>query len=173
MSKKFVRSVGGVQENPTEPIQSVMETNPSQLKEKDCSCPKEESKEKSFLEYGRKKATDKVAALDYLPDCLRTGDCTRANCTREECRPWGHFYHTLYQQRIGMYSLDTVEPFQFLEIGFYTGNGYDTYRSFFSSAAELHSMEISCIPEGPREEGKVRICSVYQNLWNIPASKLM
>jgi hypothetical protein len=56
-----------------------------------------------------------------------------------------------------------VEPFQFLEIGFYNGNGYDTYRSFFSSSAELHSMEISCIPEGPREEGKVRI---YLFGWN-------
>jgi hypothetical protein len=136
-----------------------MESIPPHPNKKDCSCPKEEAKEKSFLELGRQASTDKVAALKYLP-----GECTRANCTREECRPWGHFYQTLYQQRIGMYSLDTVEPFQFLEIGFYNGNGYDTYRSFFSSAAELHSMEISCIPEGTREQGKVRICNFYLNL---------
>jgi hypothetical protein len=67
----------------------------------------------------------------------------------------GHWYHTIYQQRIGKYSLDSTEPFQFLEIGFYEGKGYETYRDFLSQSTEVHSMEISCLPKGAREEGKV------------------
>ena len=134
-----------------------------------CSCDSEKG-EKSFLKLGQQTSTDKVAALTRLPDCLETGICTRPNCTREECRPWGHFYHTLYQQRMGKYSLESIEPFQFLEIGFYNGNGYDTYRKFLSSSAEVHSMEISCIPEGKREDGKVRdlkICFDVMSVKNI------
>jgi hypothetical protein len=122
-----------------------------------CSCNSSSTaEEKSFLLLGQQTSTDKVAGVTRLPNCLETGVCTRPNCTREECRPWGHFYHTLYQQRLGKYSLDSVDPFQFLEIGFYTGRGYETYRNFLSSSAEVHSMEISCIPEGRREDGKVR-----------------
>lgn len=36
------------------------------------------------------------------------------------------------------------------------GFGYDTYKKFFESVpkAELHTIEISCIEQGPREEGK-------------------
>jgi hypothetical protein len=38
----------------------------------------------------------------------------------------------------------------------YNGKGFDAYTEFFSDVkgAELHSMEISCLEEGPREEGK-------------------
>jgi hypothetical protein len=66
---------------------------------------------------------------------------------QKECRPWGHWYHTLYQQRLGKYSLEETEPFQFLEIGFFKGNGYQTYRDFFAATAEVHSMEITCGPK--------------------------
>ena len=59
----------------------------------------------------------------------------------------------MYQKRLGPYSTPETEPFQFLEIGFFNGNGYDTYKEFMP-AAEGHSMEISCIEEGTREEGK-------------------
>jgi hypothetical protein len=40
-----------------------------------------------------------------------------------------------------------------LEIGFYHGKGYEAYREFFPQA-EIHSMEISCLPKGPRDQGK-------------------
>ena len=56
-------------------------------------------------------------------------------------------------KRLGPYSRDDVEPFQFLEIGFYNGAGYDTYREFLPRG-ECHSIEIACIEQGPREEGK-------------------
>jgi hypothetical protein len=139
------------------PVEKKTDTQTKELPlESSCSCDSSEKGEKSFLLLGQQMSTDKVAALTRLPNCLKTGICTRPNCTREECRPWGHFYHTLYQQRMGKYSLESMEPFQFLEIGFYNGNGYDTYRNFLSSSAEVHSMEISCIPEGKREDGKVR-----------------
>ncbi|KAL7527001.1 hypothetical protein ACHAWF_001996, partial [Thalassiosira exigua] len=55
---------------------------------------------------------------------------------------------------LGPYSRDDVEPFQFLEVGFYNGRGYDAYREFLPNG-ECHSIEIACIEEqGPREQGK-------------------
>jgi len=39
-------------------------------------------------------------------------------------------YDTIYQQRLGPFSRRDVEPFQFLEVGFFNGGGYDTYREF-------------------------------------------
>ena len=50
--------------------------------------------------------------------------------------------------------------FFFLAIFWFNGQnlgfGYDTYKKFFESIpeAELHTIEISCIEQGPREEGK-------------------
>ncbi|KAL7540918.1 hypothetical protein ACHAXR_010480 [Thalassiosira sp. AJA248-18] len=141
--------------------------------------------ERNFYEIARATATDKVTAPTRLPYCLQNDKaCTRPNCTRVECRPWGHHYDTvsiaialhysvhtcdivrlilpfcnefcktkIYQQRLGPYSRDNVDPFQFLEVGFFNGAGYDTYRAFLPRA-ECHSIEIACIEEGPREEGK-------------------
>lgn len=42
------------------------------------------------------------------------------------CTTGGHHYDTIYQQRLGPFSRDDIEPFQFLEVGFYKGGGYDT-----------------------------------------------
>lgn len=110
--------------------------------------------ERDFYKIGKTTKTDKVTAPSKLPGCLRNpASCTRPNCTRPECRPWGHHYDTIYQQRLGPYSRDDVEPFQFLEIGFFNGAGYDTYREFLPNG-ECHSMEIACIEQGPRNEGK-------------------
>lgn len=111
------------------------------------------SQERDFLSIALKTGTDKVAANSGLEHCLKTGKCTRPNCTREECRPWGHFYNTIYQQWLGPYSRDDSPEFQFLEIGFYNGRGFEAYLDFLPNA-EAHSMEISCIEQGPREEGK-------------------
>jgi hypothetical protein len=111
-------------------------------------------KELNFFSIGVTTRTDKVAAITRLSDCLQdVNPCTRPGCQRIKCRPWGHFYQTLYQSRMGKYSKMSVEPFQFLEIGFFNGAGADTYREFFPRA-EVHSLEIACLPEGPREEGK-------------------
>jgi hypothetical protein len=75
--------------------------------------------EKSFLQIGIASQTDKVAALSRIDGCLKDStSCTRPGCTREACRPWGHYYQTLYQQRMGKYSLASTKPFQFLEIGY-------------------------------------------------------
>mmetsp|Transcript_5096 Transcript_5096/g.7090 ORF Transcript_5096/g.7090 Transcript_5096/m.7090 type:complete len:396 (+) Transcript_5096:67-1254(+) len=110
--------------------------------------------ERNFYEIAKKTGTDKVTAPVRLPDCLKNdASCTRPGCVRPECRPWGHHYDTIYQQRMGPYSRDDTDPFQFLEIGFYNGAGYDTYREFLHNG-ECHSIEIACIEKGPRSEGK-------------------
>jgi hypothetical protein len=59
----------------------------------------------------------------------------------------------MYNARLAHLSGDSVEPFQFLEVGFYNGKGYDAYRQYMPRA-EAHSLEISCIEAGPRVEGK-------------------
>ena len=59
----------------------------------------------------------------------------------------------MYQKYLGSYSLDDAKPFQFVEVGFFWGKGYDLYREFLPKG-ECHSIEIACIPPGPREEGK-------------------
>jgi len=106
------------------------------------------SKEKSFYDIGLSYGTDKVKGPTQFGACLKDeARCVRPGCVQKECRPWGHWYHTLYQQRLGKYSLEETEPFQFLEIGFFKGNGYQTYRDFFAATAEVHSMEITCGPK--------------------------
>jgi hypothetical protein len=110
--------------------------------------------ERNFYQIGLGTGTDKVTAPGRLPECLKDdSSCTRPGCVRPECRPWGHHYDTIYQQRLGPYSRDDTDPFQFLEIGFFNGAGYDTYREFLPNG-ECHSIEIACIEQGPREEGK-------------------
>jgi hypothetical protein len=59
----------------------------------------------------------------------------------------------MYQQKLVSYSLNDAKPFQFLEVGFFSGNGYDLYKEFLPRG-ECHSIEIACLPPGPREEGK-------------------
>jgi hypothetical protein len=75
--------------------------------------------EKSFYDIANAAGTDKVAGVTKLPICLANdSSCTRPSCVREECRPWGHFYHTMYQSRLGKFTVPNTEPFQFLEIGY-------------------------------------------------------
>ncbi|KAI2509699.1 cephalosporin hydroxylase [Fragilaria crotonensis] len=110
--------------------------------------------ELDFYSLGLKTYTDKVAAISH-EGCYKNSKRTRARagCKNERCRPWGHYYQTMYQSRLGKYSKASAEPFQFLEIGFFQGAGAETYRNFLPNG-EVHSMEIACLPEGPREEGK-------------------
>jgi len=112
------------------------------------------SGEQDFFQVAKKAETDKVKGHAYLPSCLENPEsCTRKGCERKECRPWGHFYDTFYNRWLGKYSTDDIEPFQFLEIGYFQGRGFDAYSKYMPRG-ELHSMEISCLPEGPRSEGK-------------------
>ena len=69
--------------------------------------------ERNFYEIAMKTSTDKVRGPLSAP-----GDCAH-----KECKPQGHHYDTLYQQRLGPYSRDDTEPFTFVEVGFYNGNG--------------------------------------------------
>ena len=113
--------------------------------------------EMDFVAVAKETGTDKVQGYSVLPGCLENRDkCTRAYTEREACRPWGHFYDTIYQRHLGKYSRADSEPMQFLEIGYFKGNGFEAYTNFLkpNKQAELHSMEISCLEPGPREEGK-------------------
>ncbi|KAL3757049.1 hypothetical protein ACHAWU_002888 [Discostella pseudostelligera] len=97
--------------------------------------------ERDFYKIGQSTQTDKVAAPGRLPGCLADdASCTRPSCARPE-------------SKTGPYSRADIKPFQFLEIGFFNGKGYDGYREFLPNG-ECHSIEISCIEQGPREEGK-------------------
>jgi len=110
--------------------------------------------DQDFRAIARKSGTDKVAGHTSLPGCLADEKkCIRPGCVRKECRPWGHFYDSIYQSRLGAFSRNDTAPFQFLEIGYFTGKGFEAYMNFLPQA-EAHSMEISCIEHGPRAEGK-------------------
>jgi len=109
---------------------------------------------RNFLEVAQTTNTDKIAGYEYLPDCLANNKtCTRPDAERETCRPWGHFYDTIYTPWLGKYSTEDAAPIQFVEIGFFNGAGFEAYSKYLPNA-ELHSMEIACLAEGPRNEGE-------------------
>ena len=115
------------------------------------------STERDFLAIARQAGTDKVWGANNDAECQANpspttcGDATKI--ANPKCRRAGHYYHTLYNRWLGPYSADDTEAFQFLEIGFFQGKGYDAYKEFLPKA-ETHSIEIACIEPGPREEGK-------------------
>ena len=88
--------------------------------------------EPSFYELARETGTDKVKGVSYLPACLADDStCTRPSCQREKCRPWGHFYHTMYQQQLSKF-LDPNDSFQLLEIG------YVSIQYFYALRCSIH-----------------------------------
>jgi len=122
-----------------------------------------------FKEIATATGTDKVAGHQKLPSCLANREsCTRPACERPECRPWGHFYDTIYTHYLGQYTTATSDPIQFLEIGFFQGKGFEAYTKYLNNNNnnsqqqqaqqkphhDLHTMEISCIEEGTQAEGK-------------------
>lgn len=112
------------------------------------------SQQQDFREVARKTGTDKVEGNSLLSACLDDNEkCFYPQAVRPKCRTWGHFYDTMYNRWIGKYSTPDADPIQLLEIGYYNGKGFEAYTNFLPNA-ELHSMEISCIPEGPRSENK-------------------
>jgi len=114
-----------------------------------------QQQQRNFLEIARQSGTDKVKGTLFLPSCLENPQtCRKPKAKNPKCRVGAqHFYDTVYQKWLGPYSTDTVEPFQFLEIGYFNGKGFDAYADFMPRA-ELHSMEISCLPPGKQSEGK-------------------
>ena len=111
------------------------------------------SLQRDFLDIGRKFGTDKVGGQDRFETCNNANNCPKPEIDNPKCRVWGQYYHTIYNRWLGSYSMDDAEPFQFLEIGFFHGKGFDTFIEFLPKA-EAHTIEIACIEQGPREEGK-------------------
>lgn len=113
------------------------------------------STERHFKDIATETGTDKVAGNYNLAKCLQDREqCGGSKSDqREECRPFGHFYDTIYDRWLKQYSTDDADPFQFLEIGFFNGKGFEAYTKFLPRG-EKHSMEIACIAHGPRSEGK-------------------
>ncbi len=77
-----------------------------------------DTQEPSFFKLAEQTGTDKIKGIKYLPSCLADDStCTRPSCEREKCRPWGHFYQTMYQQKLTKF-LDPNDSFQLMEIGY-------------------------------------------------------
>jgi len=129
----------------------------------------QQQKHTDFLEIALSTGTDKVQGHANLPKCLlKKEGCINPTSTREECRPWGHFYDTLYDNYLRKYattpdSSDLYGPIQFLEVGHYQGKGFEAYTKYLeqgnvntgsTNTHELHTMEISCLETGPQSEGK-------------------
>mmetsp|Transcript_16608 Transcript_16608/g.27522 ORF Transcript_16608/g.27522 Transcript_16608/m.27522 type:complete len:348 (+) Transcript_16608:54-1097(+) len=109
---------------------------------------------RDFLALNKITDSDKVKATLNEDTCFQDESvCLYKQATVKKCRPWGHYYDTIYQKRLGAYSTDSTEPFQFLEIGFYRGSGFEAFMQFMPRA-EPHSIEISCMEAGPFAEGK-------------------
>ena len=101
----------------------------------------------SFRELGLKAGTDKVEAWKNLENCLKTGNpCVYPKAERETCRPWGHFYDTIYERYLAPYATNNSPPVQLLEIGYYKGKGFETYTNYLekNQKSELHSIELRC-----------------------------
>ncbi|CAB9522800.1 Inherit from bactNOG: O-methyltransferase [Seminavis robusta] len=100
--------------------------------------------------------TDKVWGVNAWDKCKHAPETcgNKPQVENPKCRVLqGHFYHTIYNKWLAEYSSKDAEPFQFLEIGFFNGRGFDAYREFLPNA-ETHSIEIACLPVGPQNEGK-------------------
>ncbi|CAJ1932768.1 unnamed protein product [Cylindrotheca closterium] len=109
-----------------------------------------------FLDIGRKLGSQKVMGNFELEDCLQEDktNCARSNQIKETCRTWSFYYDSIYNHWLQpKLARDDAEPFQAVEIGFFHGIGHEALSQFLPKA-QVHSLEISCLPEGPREEGK-------------------
>ena len=114
------------------------------------------SSPRDFLAIATATGTDKVwGSMRFMNGCHEdASQCPKPQMVNPKCRMMqGHFYDTMYNKWLAKYSTDDTEPFQFLEIGFYNGKGFDAYKQFLPRA-ETHSIEIACLPEGPQAEGK-------------------
>lgn len=102
--------------------------------------------QKDFYTVGLSTGTDKVQGPGNLKKCIESQGklgCLYPSAINERCRPWGHYYHTMYNKHLGPYSTEDATSFQALEIGYFRGGGYDAYSKFMPRA-ELHSLEVRC-----------------------------
>lgn len=105
-------------------------------------------KQKNFFEIAVKYNNDKAMGLKSQEKCNLPTEhvlCPdkRKNAVNPECRIVGHFYQRLYQQWLGPLSLDTVDPFLFIEIGFGQGNSVPLFNEFLPRA-DRHILDIAC-----------------------------
>lgn len=107
-----------------------------------------------FYEIGQSTWTDKTQGPNELIKCLADPTkCRKPTAVTPQCRTGAaHYYHTLYNARLGPFH-NKENSFQLVEIGFYRGAGRKAYELFLPRA-EIHSLEISCLPEGPVNQGK-------------------
>jgi hypothetical protein len=147
LKKSFYKALGAtIGSNANAVVRQQQQENPAAV----------ESRERNFLAVARTASTDKVQGHKNLQKCTEddsNNGCLRKGCKNVGCIPWGHFYDTFYQSQLGHLSRSDAKPFQALEIGFYRGSGFQTYERWLPNA-EMHIMEISCLPPGPRNEGK-------------------
>jgi len=111
---------------------------------------------RDFLEIGKRLGTtDKIRGVVRYHECMADPQkCPHPTAKKPLCMfGANHFYHTIYNRWLAKYTTDDAAPFQFLEIGYYRGGGFDVYSEFLPQG-EKHTMEISCIEAGSREEGK-------------------
>lgn len=124
--------------------------NPRNLMEEECK----KSTSRDFKAIGKRSQTHKVEGNFLLPSCLEKNlACAQKEAGNEICRVMGSFYDSIYNRWLKDYSTDEADPFQFVEIGYFNGRGFDAFTEFLPNA-ELHAIEICCIEEGPRSEGK-------------------
>jgi hypothetical protein len=105
----------------------------------------------SFLQLATKTGTDKTLGHYALQVCrkdrTKNGSCRFPNAINPSCRPGAqHFYDTIYDKYLQNYIIpQNTVPFQFVEIGFYLGSGFEAYTEYIVPNAppntELHSIE--------------------------------
>mgnify|MGYP000403906220 CR=1 FL=1 len=104
-----------------------------------------------FRDISNRFGSTRAKGWELLDRCEQEeSSCHRKAAKKPQCRVHGHFFDTMYQNRLNHLR---DESFQALEIGFFNGNGYNGLAEFFYKA-ELHAIDISCLPHGARSEGK-------------------
>ncbi|GKZ00334.1 hypothetical protein MPSEU_000986300 [Mayamaea pseudoterrestris] len=119
-----------------------------------------------FEAIGLTTGTDKVRGPLHLANCLKDpSKCRTPQAATPKCRTGiDHYYHTMYNARVGpLLAGDSVEPFQMLEIGFQYGRGRDLYQKFMPMA-EIHSLEIGCLPNHELSNDNAKKHPDYQTL---------
>ena len=93
-----------------------------------------------FYDVAAKTETDKIQGHANLA----ARNYNYAGAANPKCKVFGHFYDTIYDRWMPKAS---APRFQFLEIGYFKGEGFQAFSEFLPNA-EAHSMEVSCLPAG-------------------------
>ena len=101
--------------------------------------------DRSFYDVAMKTNTDKIKGRANLQSQTFIAP---DNVVEPKCRVFGHFYDSIYDRWMPEPS---AARYQFLEIGYYNGEGFDAFSEFLPNA-EAHSMEVSCLPPGRKQK---------------------